>query len=306
VAEAFAKRLQEPQRLADEICFALHEGIQPEGVAIILQCTHIPFPYKDIDINHKGWVNILVSSGSGVFENKNDGIWSDLFSLVKFRGIDKEKVLIKESLDDQCSNWCPSFKIEEIKYSPIMVNAVSTIIKSLGEDPTRKELIETPNRFLKWLMNFQYASNIDLKMNDSILNGEVKSIIWSEFNVPFWSQCEHHLIPFYGVVHIGYYNSKGCNQIGKSLLQSIVHFYGFKLQVQERLTKQIAETISSLVGGNVIVVVEASHTCMISRGIEKFGSNTATIAVLGHFSTDLAARTKFLESIPSVTSFEGQ
>jgi GTP cyclohydrolase I len=187
-----------------------------------------------------------------------------------------------------------------------MVNAVSTIIKSLGEDPTRKELIETPNRFLKWLMNFQYASKIDLKMNDSIFNGEVKSIIWSEFNVPFWSQCEHHLIPFYGVVHIGYYNSKGCNQIGKSLLQSIVHFYGFKLQVQERLTKQIAETISSLVGGNVIVVVEASHTCMISRGIEKFGSNTATIAVLGHFSTDLAARTKFLESIPSVTSFEGQ
>ncbi|XP_045792719.1 GTP cyclohydrolase 1-like [Trifolium pratense] len=306
VAEAFAKRLQEPQRLANEICLALHEGIQPQGVAIILQCTHIPFPYKDFDSNHKGWVKILVSSGSGVFENKNDDIWSDLFSLVKFRGIDKDKIVIKESLEDQCSNWCPSFKIEEIKYNPIMVNAVSTIIKSLGEDSTRKELIETPNRFLKWLMNFQYASNIDLKMNDSIFNGGVKSTIWSEFNVPFWSQCEHHLLPFYGFVHIGYYNSKGCNQIGKSLLQSIVHFYGFKLQVQERLTKQIAETISSLVGGNVIVVVEASHTCMISRGIEKFGSNTATIAVLGHFSTDLAARTKFLEGIPSVTSFEGQ
>jgi len=120
-----------------------------------------------------------------------------------------------------------------------------------------------------------------------------------EVNLPFWSQCEHRLLPFYGVVHIGYFLSKG------SILQSIVHFYGFKLQVQERLTKQIAETICPLVGGNVIVVVEASHTCMISRGIEKFGSNTATIAVLGHFSTNLAARTKFLESIASATSLEG-
>ncbi|KAI5422679.1 GTP cyclohydrolase 1 [Lathyrus oleraceus] len=298
VAEAFAKRLQEPQRLADEICSSLHQEIRPEGVAIILQCTHIPFPR---DSNHKGWVKILVSSGLGVFENKNDEIWSDLFSLLKFRGIDKDKVGVLKC-------WCPSSKIEASDYSPIMVNAVSSIIKSLGEDPRRKELVETPSRFLKWLMNFQCVSNIDVEMNgygDSFCNtnGEVK--IYSEVSIPFWSQCEHHLLPFYGVVHIGYFLLERCDPVGKSLLQSIVHFYGFKLQVQERLTKQIAETVSQLVGGNVIVVVEASHTCMISRGIEKFGSNTATIAVLGSFSTDLEARTKFLESIPSATSFEG-
>lgn len=313
VAEAFAKRLQEPQRLADEMCSALHQGIQPEGVAIILQCTHIPFPYKDIDSNDIGWVKLIVSSGSGVYENKNAEIWSDFFSLLKFRGLDNDKVRLKGPLD-QC--WCPSLyaevssKIKAISTS-IMVNAVSSIVKSLGEDPTRKELVETPTRFLKWLMNFQCASNIDIEMNGYIsnTNGEVRfddKEIYSEVNLPFWSQCEHHLLPFYGVVHVGYFLSKGCYPIGKSILQSIVHFYGFKLQVQERLTKQIAETISPLVGGNVIVVVEASHTCMISRGIEKFGSNTATIAVLGHFSTNLAARTKFFESIPSATSLEGQ
>lgn len=297
VAEAFAKRLQEPQRLADEICSSLHREIRPEGVAIILQCTHIPFPH---DSNHEGWVKILVSSGLGVFENKNDDIWSDLFSLLKFRGIDKDNVGMLKC-------WCTSSKIEASNHSPIMVNAVSSIIKALGEDPTRKELIETPNRFLKWLMNFQCASNIVVEMSGygSLLNtnGEVK--IYSEVNIPFWSQCEHHLLPFYGVVHIGYFLLERCNPIGKSLLQSIVHFYGFKLQVQERLTKQIAESVSSLVGGSVIVVVEASHTCMISRGIEKFGSNTATIAVLGSFSIDLDARTEFLESIPSATSLEG-
>ena len=96
--------------------------------------------------------------------------------------------------------------------------------------------------------------------------------------------------------------SDGFNPMGKLLLQSIVHFYGFKLQVQERLTRQIAETIAPLLGGDVIVVVEASHTCMISRGIEKFGSSTATIAVLGHFSTNPTARASFLESIPRPTS----
>ncbi|KAI5422680.1 GTP cyclohydrolase 1, variant 2 [Lathyrus oleraceus] len=178
VAEAFAKRLQEPQRLADEICSSLHQEIRPEGVAIILQCTHIPFPR---DSNHKGWVKILVSSGLGVFENKNDEIWSDLFSLLKFRGIDKDKVGVLKC-------WCPSSKIEASDYSPIMVNAVSSIIKSLGEDPRRKELVETPSRFLKWLMNFQCVSNIDVEMNgygDSFCNtnGEVK--IYSEVSIPF-------------------------------------------------------------------------------------------------------------------------
>jgi GTP cyclohydrolase I len=103
-------------------------------------------------------------------------------------------------------------------------------------------------------------------------------------------------------VHIGYYCAEETTPLSKSLLQSIVHFYGFKLQVQERLTRQIAETVSSLLGGDVMVVVEANHTCMISRGIEKFGSSTATIAVLGRFSTDPAARAMFLKNIPNPAS----
>ena len=115
----------------------------------------------------------------------------------------------------------------------------------------------------------------------------------SELNLSFWSRDEHQVLPFHGVVHIGYFCPEGFNPIGKSRLQSIVHFYGFKLQVQERLTKQIAETASLILGGDIRVVVEANHTCMIFKGIEKFGSNTATIAVLGRFSTDPAARTIF-------------
>ncbi|XP_027337092.1 GTP cyclohydrolase 1-like [Abrus precatorius] len=325
VAEVFAKRLQEPQRLANEVCFALHQGIQPQGVAIILQCSHIHFPDTEssiLDSSHKGWVETLVSSGSGVFENKDSDMWGDFFGLLKFRGIDKNEVYFKGGSLDQC--WCPSLsclssKVDSSKIGgldPIMVTAVSSILESLGENPTREELVGTPSRFVKWLMNFQWSS-IDKKLNGSIWGGVDYSLktngelglndkeVYSEVNLPFWSQCEHHLLPFHGVVHIGYFISKGFDPIRKSLLQSIVHFYGFKLQVQERLTRQIAETISPLLGGNVIVVAEASHTCMISRGIQKFGSNTATTAVLGRFSTDLDAKAKFLESIPSVSSLEG-
>ncbi|KAJ9176620.1 hypothetical protein P3X46_011911 [Hevea brasiliensis] len=319
VADVFARRLQDPQRMAEEICSALHHGIKPAGVAIILQCLHIHFPNLEsllLDSNHQGWVKVLVRSGSGVFENKNADIWSDFLSLLKFRGINFDKNQMKDSME-QC--WCPSKSSLSAKISskieppnPGMVTAVTSLLRSLGEDPLREELVGTPNRFVKWLMNFQNAK-LEMKLNgfgcgriDTLkANGDIgynKEQIHSELNLSLWSQCEHHLLPFYGVVHIGYFCSEGFNPIGKSLLQSIVHFYGFKLQVQERLTRQIAETVSSFLGGDVIVVLEANHTCMISRGIEKFGSNTATVAVLGRFSTDPAARAMFLQSIPNTTT----
>ncbi|KAL6978838.1 GTP cyclohydrolase 1 [Sarracenia purpurea var. burkii] len=319
VADAFAKRLQDPQRLADEVCMALQHGIKPAGVAVILQCFHIHFPSFEsafLESNHHGWVKLLVTSGSGVFENeeKADGIWGEVLSLLKFRGINVEKIHPRASAN-KC--WCPSQATS--KMAPAtdseMTSAVFSILRSLGEDPLRKELLGTPNRFVKWLMNFE-NSNLEMKLNGLVLgrNNALKSIgsfsscdehIQSELNLSFWSQCEHHLLPFHGVVHIGYICKEGTNPIGKSLLQSIVHFHGFKLQVQERLTRQIAETASSVLGGDVMIVVEANHTCMISRGIEKFGSNTATFAVLGRFSTDPVARAKFLQSIPNSTTTQG-
>ncbi|KAK7389350.1 hypothetical protein VNO78_24290 [Psophocarpus tetragonolobus] len=224
VTNVFAKRLQELQHLANAVCSALHQGINLEG--------------------------------SGVFEDKDANIWSEFFGLLKFRGINKDKIHVKGSLD-QC--WCPSLcskdssKIGEI--NPIMVSAVSSILKSLGEDPTRKELVGTPGTYVKWLMNFQCGEIGDIILNGSLGNGISDSLNTNK-------------------------------------------------EVQERLTKQIAETISPLIGGNVIVVVEASHTCIMSRGIEKFRSSTTTIAVLGHFSTNLAAKDAFLKSIPYATSLE--
>ncbi|PNX93273.1 GTP cyclohydrolase I, partial [Trifolium pratense] len=203
VADVFAKRLQEPQRLANEVCSALHHGIKPAGVAVIFQCTHIHFPDIEsvfLDSNHQGLVKIVVSAGSGVFENKNADEWADFFSLLKFRGISMEKIHFRGSSD---LSWCPSqsakvsSKIGTVNLNPAMVTVVASIIKSLGEDPLRKELRGTPSRFVKWLMNFQY-SNFDMKLN-GFLNGGIDSLtankevdtnnekVCSVLNLTFWS-----------------------------------------------------------------------------------------------------------------------
>ncbi|XP_074267608.1 GTP cyclohydrolase 1-like [Silene latifolia] len=307
VANIFAKRLQHPQRLANEICTNLQLAINPSGVAVFLECFHIHPPVTEsswsLGTASDGFVKVLVSAGSGVFEDCSNDIWSEFFRLMKY----------KEGMVDKMTRgmrWCPLTGVETVKCD--MVRAVDKIIRLLGEDPSRKELAATPGRFTKWLMNFE---NCDIKMklngfisnkNSDIIvktNGVAKynknNTIHYEMNLPFLSQCEHHLLPFHGVVHIGYFIVEGGSPINRSVVQKIVHFFGFKLQVQERCTKQIAETIASLAGKDVIVVVEASHTCMISRGIEKFGSSTATIAVLGRFSTDNEARALFLESLPT-------
>ncbi|KAF8077029.1 hypothetical protein N665_1068s0008 [Sinapis alba] len=277
VTDVFAKRLQEPQRLAEEICSALQHWVKPSGVAVVLQCSH----------PHHGFVEATVTSGSGSFEDESSDLWCEFLSLLKFKGV-------KLRRDVSVKDWCP-FVIENSDADLEMVSAVVSILKALGEDPSRKELVSTPTRFLKWMMKFQNV-NFEMKLNRFDYKLKERRLC-CETNIHFWSMCEHHLLPFHGVVHVGYFCADGPKPVESSLVESIVKFYGFKLQVQERMTRQIAETLSPQVNGDIIVVAEAEHTCMISRGIEKFGSSTATVAVLGRFSCDLSARTKFLERI---------
>ncbi|XP_068655285.1 GTP cyclohydrolase 1-like isoform X2 [Aristolochia californica] len=308
-------------------------------VAVMLVCWHIKFPSLE-ETTHipthptkdpmPGWVPISVFSGSGVFENDNSDAWDDYLPLLKFQGIKVERNATLEQ------SWCPSRSLEfplsnghlmknlfnsgtlskEPTSYPTMMNAVVSILHSLGEDPSRKELVNTPHRFVQWLMKFK-RTNLETKINGFNLDASLGGIsgtvsydqkkVQSELNLPFWSQCEHHLLPFHGVVHICFFHSGEIETVDRSFLQTVVQLYGCQLQVQERLTRQIAETISSifhLLG--VMVVVEASHICMISRGVEKVGSSTATIAVMGQFAADPKAKAAFLETISCSTAFQGQ
>ncbi|XP_020585513.1 GTP cyclohydrolase 1 [Phalaenopsis equestris] len=334
VADVYAKRLQEPQRLADEICQALQNSIQPAGVSVALQCWHIQFPEAlkcNLDPMHpsrsstQGWMHTSVCSNTGVFDQKKSSFRDEFQTLLKFSsvsfGLDNVSSLIH--------SWCPSRSIHvpeskghisngRICYRPVvshaaMVAAVASMIVSLGEDPSRKELVGTPYRYVHWLMNFSRSNTDTRPQNGSVVdamdshgssNGYIygESEMRSELNLPFCAQCEHHLLPFHGVVHIGYFQDGERRAIDRSSLQAMVHLYGCKLQVQERLTRQIAEAVYSVLGRGVMVVVEANHVCMISRGIEKVGSSTATVAVMGQFSTDITAKALFLETISKVTA----
>ncbi|KAG0480927.1 hypothetical protein HPP92_011785 [Vanilla planifolia] len=332
VADVFAKRLQEPQRLANEVCQALQSSIMPAGVCVSLQCWHIPFPEVltcNLSPKHsskssvQGWVRTAVSSRTGVFEDKNSSFWNDFYNLLKHRGVG---LVSDDSGGSVVHSWCPSRSNDvpecnglvkknslhngRTSSMPVVAQsellaAVTSIIQSLGEDPLRKELVGTPARYVNWLMYFR-KSNLDIKQNGFILNktdshessnGYMPSTdeLITELRLPFCAQCEHHLLPFHGVVHVGYFFDGKKQGINRMALQSMVHFFGCKLQVQERLTKQIAEAVYSVLGKGVMVVVEASHVCMISRGIEKVGSSTATIAVMGKFTG--SAKALFLEAI---------
>ncbi|KAH7664128.1 GTP cyclohydrolase I protein [Dioscorea alata] len=332
VADVFARRLQEPQRLADEISSALQSSINPAGVAVALQCSHIQLPETlnckaNLKISSKldmqGWVNASVFSSSGVFKNEDHPFWDDFLALLKFKGIHMEETDPYHSL---AQSWCPLRSLDilpcngrnltNVKFSPkfgvtqtSMIDAVTSIIEALGEDPSREELMGTPSRFIHWLTNFK-KSGFEMKLSRNSLHmkttngvaGAEQNEMHTELSLPFCSQCEHHLLPFHGVVHVGYFGSNEGEVIQRCILQSLVHFYSVKLQVQERLTRQIAETVYSVLGTGVMVVVEASHTCMISRGIEKVGCTTATLALLGRFSTEPKAKTMFLQAISNHTA----
>lgn len=311
VSDVFAKRLQNPQRLANEVCGALHASVQPAGVAVALQCWHIPLPENLECKALQGWIRTSHSSRSGVFEGDNSTFWSDFLALLKLRGIDMEVEDHSVSIP-----WCPLRSHEAALSNGLckksstngMVSAVTSMLLSLGEDPLRKELLGTPQRYVQWLMKFRACNLLDVKLNGFRLSNVSlyerpgggttdHGAIRSELHLPFCAQCEHHLLPFYGVVHIGYFENGSGEGIDRSHFQALVHFYGCKLQVQERMTRQIAEAVYSVSHNGAMVVVEANHICMISRGIEKIRSNTATIAVLGQFLTDPSAKACFLQNV---------
>lgn len=211
-----------------------------------------------------------------------------------------------------------------LAFMPAMVAAVDSLLRSIGEDPLRAELRLTSWRFVRWLLtstqgsrvglpgNVELSAGIQGLTNDSLMSlsgespmaaelgiGELAvEMIATEVNFPFCSLCEHHLLPFVGVVHVGFVLGRGGRQhLDRSSVQKIVRGYSLRLQVQERLTRQIAEAI----GGSVMVVVEASHMCMLSRGVQQVASSTATYASLGLFSSNSTARTRLLQSVSKRT-----
>ncbi len=165
----------------------------------------------------------------------------------------------------------------------------------LGEDPTREGLRGTPGRVERALrfLTKGYHQDVDKALNDAFYSVSHDEMVIVK-NIDFFSLCEHHLLPFFGQCHIAYLPNK--KVVGLSKLPRIVEIFSRRLQLQERLTSQIAEAILDKIHPlGVGVVIEASHLCMMMRGVEKQNSKTVTSAMLGAFKTDPKARAEFLD-----------
>jgi GTP cyclohydrolase IA len=186
-----------------------------------------------------------------------------------------------------------------------MESLVTKLLLDLGEDPDRNGLLKTPERVAKALRFMTRGYHQDI---DQLLNGALFPIEYDEMvivkDIDFFSLCEHHLLPFFGKCHVGYLPNK--KVVGLSKIPRVVDVFSRRLQVQERLTTQIADTLQQKLNAHgVAVVMEARHLCMMMRGVEKQNTIAVSSSMLGAFRTQQQTREEFLDLIRSSSIRDG-
>jgi GTP cyclohydrolase I len=182
-------------------------------------------------------------------------------------------------------------------YNKQMQEIIRRLLAELGEDPSREGLLDTPKRVEESLrfLTSGYSADVDSVLNNALFTVDYNEMVIVK-DIDFYSLCEHHLLPFFGRCHIAYIPQG--RVIGLSKIPRLVDIFARRLQIQERLTSQIADTLLEKVQPmGVAVVMEASHLCMSMRGVEKQNSVAVTSAMLGVFREDARTRSEFLELI---------
>src|SRR5919109_5050101 len=178
-----------------------------------------------------------------------------------------------------------------------MQDIIRQLLAELGEDPTREGLLDTPDRVERSLrfLTSGYFADVDTVLNDALFTVDYNEMVIVK-DIDFYSLCEHHLLPFFGKCHVAYIPQG--RVLGLSKIPRLVEIFARRLQIQERLTNQIAETIREKIRPlGVAIVMEASHLCMSMRGVEKQNSVAVTSAMLGVFQHDARTRMEFLDLI---------
>lgn len=175
-----------------------------------------------------------------------------------------------------------------------MADAYSTLIEGVGEDLTRDGLIDTPNRAAKAMkfLTKGYNETIDEVVNGALFDSSANDMVLVT-DIELYSMCEHHMLPFIGKCHVGYIPQK--KVLGLSKVARIVDMYARRLQIQESLTTEIAQSVMQVTGAaGVGVIIEAQHMCMMMRGVEKQNSVMRTSSLLGSFRDNQVTRSEFI------------
>ena len=178
------------------------------------------------------------------------------------------------------------------------IDSYRQLIDSTGEDLNRPGLLDTPARAAKAFsyLTQGYHQSLEEVVNDAVFPSTNRDIVLVQ-NIEFYSLCEHHMLPFHGVAHIGYLPNG--HVLGLSKFARIVDMFARRLQIQENLSEQVAQTIMDVTGcRGVAVVMDASHMCMMMRGVNKQQSTTRSTAMLGEYLHDNQARNEFLDAVP--------
>ncbi|OFW65412.1 MAG: GTP cyclohydrolase I FolE [Actinobacteria bacterium RBG_16_68_21] len=186
--------------------------------------------------------------------------------------------------------------VDEV-YDPELEANVREMIVQLGEDPEREGMVRTPLRVAKAMdfLTSGYTTSLDEIVNNAIFESDADEMVLVK-DVEFYSLCEHHMLPFFGKAHVAYMPDKRI--IGLSKIARIVDLYSRRFQVQERLTNQVADAIEQVLDPHgVAVVMEASHFCMMMRGVQKQGSSMITSAMRGGFRSNPSSRAEFMNLI---------
>lgn len=183
------------------------------------------------------------------------------------------------------------------KFQDELSSLVERLLAGLGEDPDREGLVDTPERVARSLRHLTEGYELDATdaIGDALFEQEYDEMVLVK-DIQFYSLCEHHLLPFFGVAHVAY--QPNGRVVGLSKIPRVVDVYAHRLQLQERMTRQVAEGLERVTRPHgAAVVIEARHLCMEMRGVEKVGGQTVTSCMLGCFRDDARTRAEFLELI---------
>jgi GTP cyclohydrolase I len=180
---------------------------------------------------------------------------------------------------------------------PTIASRMKDVLEMLGEDPSREGLLRTPERYEKAMryLTSGYTTNLEEIVNGALFSVKVDSMVIVK-DVEFFSMCEHHMLPFFGKMHVAYLPKD--KVIGLSKIPRIIDMYARRLQLQERLTQQVAEAMTEVISPRGVgVLCEARHFCMMMRGVEKQHSGTVTSTMLGSFRSNKSTRDEFLSLV---------